>query len=264
MNVIMVLSVILYLLMKKIGGKEGSKAFWIMVLNLVLFMSLIVLLALGIPAFLLSIVTVVLFSAIMTVGMNERNLYSWAAFLGTVTTILISSLLITLTLHYFQVQGFVQEELADADMFSMYVGIRFDQLTIVVLIMASLGVIIDTSVTLVAYITALKKEQPKIKDNQLLKSAMTVGKDVIISSINTLFFAFFGQNISLFIWVKDLHYSFDEMMNSKVIVLEIITMLYCGIGILLCVPCTFLWVRYISGRKKVMKNRLRKEEKKSC
>ncbi len=66
---------------------------------------------------------------------------------------------------------------------------------------------------------------PSISRKALFTSGMNIGKDILGTSANTLFFAFFGSYLGLLIWFKDLEYSLGEIVNSKVFNAEMITIL---------------------------------------
>ena len=70
---------------------------------------------------------------------------------------------------------------------------------------------------------------------------MEIGRQIIGTTLNTLFFGFFGGFLSLFIWFAGLHYSFGMIFNNKIFVAEMIMVLTSFIGVLLTVPIT-AWI----------------------
>lgn len=75
-----------------------------------------------------------------------------------------------------------------------------------------------------------------ISEKELYNSGMNIGKDILSTTINTLFFAFLGGIIAFFFW----HYSesFEYIINYKVLVQEIVELLCCCIGSILVIPIT--------------------------
>ncbi len=49
---------------------------------------------------------------------------------------------------------------------------------------------------------------------------------------------FFGGQLALLIWFKDLSYTLGEMVNAKVFANELITIFCAGIGVALIIPIT--------------------------
>ena len=68
-----------------------------------------------------------------------------------------------------------------------------------------------------------------------------MGEDILGTSTNTLFFAFFGGYLALLIWFKDLSYSVGEIVNSKIFSAEMITIFCAGTGVALVIPIT-AWI----------------------
>ena len=77
---------------------------------------------------------------------------------------------------------------------------------------------------------------PTISRKELFASGISIGKDILGTNTNTLFFAFFGGYMALLIWFKDLSYSIGEIVNSKIFSAEMITIFCAGIGIALIIP----------------------------
>jgi len=75
----------------------------------------------------------------------------------------------------------------------------------------------------------------------LYKAGLSIGKDILGTSTNTLFFAFFGGYLALLIWFKDLSYTLGEIVNSKIFGAEMITILSAGTGVTLVIPIT-AWI----------------------
>src|SRR5690625_1936165 len=82
---------------------------------------------------------------------------------------------------------------------------------------------------------------PLMSRKDLFTSGMTIGKDILGSNTNKLFFAFIGGYMALLIWFKDLSYSFGEVVNSKIFSAEMIMILFAGVGIALIIPIT-AWI----------------------
>lgn len=70
-----------------------------------------------------------------------------------------------------------------------------------------------------------------------LSLGMTIGKDVLGSTMNTLIFALFGGQLAFFL-VSDLKYSFAQFLNTKVLVIEWITIILSATIITLTITIT--------------------------
>src|SRR5690606_26035543 len=131
------------------------------------------------------------------------------------------------------IQGFGEEETAELYIFSLYIGIDFVKVSTSVIIMSTIGAITDTAIAITSPMHEMYKHNPLISRKDLSAFGLSIGKDILGTSTNTLFFAFFGGYIGLLIWFKDLNYSIGEIVNSKVFSAEVITILCAGMGVAL-------------------------------
>lgn len=134
------------------------------------------------------------------------------------------------------IQGFHEEEMDELGVFSLYISVDFIKIATSMVIMSTIGAIIDIAISITSPMSEIFHHHPSISRKELFTSGLSIGKDILGSNTNTLFFAFFGGYMGLLIWFKDLHYSVGEIVNSKVFNVEMITILCAGIGIALVIP----------------------------
>jgi uncharacterized membrane protein len=136
------------------------------------------------------------------------------------------------------IQGFGEEETEELYIFSLYIGVDFVKIGASVIIMSTIGAITDTAIAIASPMREMFHHHPNASRRDLFSFGISIGKDILGTSTNTLFFAFFGGYLALLIWFKDLSYSFGEIVNSKVFSTEMITILCAGIGVALVIPIT--------------------------
>src|SRR5699024_5750610 len=103
----------------------------------------------------------------------------------------------------------------ELSVFSLHLGVDFVQIAAGVIIMSTIGAITDVAISITSPMQEILYHHPSISRKQLFTSGMTIGKDILGSNTNTLFFAFIGGYLALLIWFKDLSYSFGQVINSK-------------------------------------------------
>jgi len=238
MNVILLLAMILFVLMAWIGRSKGIRSFFSLVLNfMIVFLSVIFMLDSSVNPIIVTIIASIGISAVNLFFINEVNKKTITAFIATIVTISLLFLFIYIIAKEAMIQGFGEEEIDEIiTVYSLYLGIDFVKVTVSMIIMSTIGAIIDVAISITSPMQEIADQDPHIKRKELFLSGMTIGKDILGSNANTLFFAFIGAYMALLIWVKDLSYSFGEMINSKIISAEIITIFCAGIGIALVIP----------------------------
>lgn len=255
MNVLVLLAVILCLLMVLIGGKKGAKSFISLFLNFGVLW--VIILEMTLPQAnpnLLAIVAGVAISCINLFFINEVNSKTIAAFIATVITITILLFIIYTLTEKAMIQGFGGEEIDELiDVYYLHLGVDFIKIATAVIILSTIGAIIDVAISITSPMQEIFQRHPSINRKELFISGLTIGKDILGSNTNTLFFAFIGGYLALFLWFKDLSYSFSQIINSKIFSAEMITIFCAGIGIALVIPITS-WISalyLVRGRDKI-------------
>lgn len=242
MNTLVLLAIILFVLMKLVGGKKGTRSFLALFLNFGVL--LLTILLMSFPAFnaiFLAIIACAIISCITLFYVNEVNVKTITAFLSTLITIIILILFILPVTEQAMIQGFVDEEIHEIEVFSLYIGIDFVNIAAAVIIMSTIGAIIDIAISISSPMREIFNHNPHISSKELFKSGLSIGRDILGTSVNTLLFAFLGSYMALLIWFKDLDYSLGRIVNSQVFSAEMMTILCAGIGLTLVIPIT-CWI----------------------
>jgi len=242
MNVLVLLAGILFFLMTLIGGRKGVRSFFAIFFNFGVIMVTVILMNDPIiDPVILTIIACVVISCINLFFINGVNSKTKTAFLSTIICTVILLLFIIFITDKAMIQGFGDEELGELGMFSLLVEVDFVKITVSVIIMSTIGAITDTAIAVSSPMREIHFHHPNISRKDLFRSGLNIGRDILGTSTNTLFFAFFGGYLALLIWFKDLSYSVGEVVNSKVFSAEMITILCAGIGVTLVIPIT-TWI----------------------
>lgn len=239
MNTVTLLAIILFLLMAFIGKGKGVRSFVALFFNFaVLFFAILFMMDPSADPILLTIIAGTAISCITLFYINGINTTTITSFISTVITMVILIFFILIITDAAMIQGFSEEEFEVLYLFSMYIGVDFVKIAASVIIMATIGAIVDLTISIASPMREIQLNNPAITRKDLYLSGMSIGRDILGTSTNTLFFAFFGGYLALLIWFKDLTYSLGEIVNSKVFAESMLTILLAGIGIALAIPIT--------------------------
>ncbi|TPR39604.1 YibE/F family protein [Apilactobacillus micheneri] len=240
MSAIIVLSIVLFVLMLLVDGKQGLQSFLSLILNFGFLFFAIVLIAFHFPPIIVTIITgvIVLALTIFLSGTDDNT--SGLAFLSSILVLFILILLIVPMEHWAQVQGFGLEDSDDLEGLSILIGINFVKIEIATAILSTLGAIAEATMAIASGLDEIKEQHPEIKPSRLLFDGIYVGKQIIGTTLNTLFFGLFGGSLSLFVWFHSLNYSFGDILNDKVFDAQLIVILFSLIGVILTIPITSL------------------------
>ncbi|MER1985866.1 MAG: YibE/F family protein [Solibacillus sp.] len=242
MNVLVLLAGILFILMAIIGGKKGIRSFVALFLNFgVIIFTVFFMNDPSNNPITLTVVACVFIGCINLFYINEVNWTTKTAFLATILTTIVLILFIMLITNSAMIQGFGEEETEELGMFSFYIGLDFVKIAVSVIIMSTIGAITDAAIAIASPMREMHLHHPMIEQKELFRFGLSIGRDILGTSTNTLFFAFFGSYLALLIWFKDLTYSMGEIINSKVFSSEMITICCAAIGVTLVIPIT-AWI----------------------
>lgn len=253
MNVLVLLAVILFFLMVLIGGKKGVKSFISLFLNFtVIILAIFFMINPDMNPIIVTVIACILISCINLFYVNEVNSKTKTAFVSTMITIGILIFFISILTKLTMIQGFGEEETEELGMFSLYIGLDFVKIATSVIIMSTIGVITDVAISITSPMREMIRHNEDASQMDLFSFGLSIGRDILGTNANTIFFAFFGGYLALLLWFKDLAYSISEIANSKVFNAEIVIILCGGIGIALVIPIA-AWINayyLINGKKK--------------
>ncbi|WP_456274833.1 YibE/F family protein [Bacillus sp. AK031] len=242
MTVQLLLAAILFTLMILIGGKKGARSFFALFLNFgVLLFVLFLMNDPNINPIILTLIACILISCISLFYISEYNIKTLTAFISTMATTGVLLFFILMLTEVSMIQGFSEEEIEEIGAFSLFVGVDFVKIGASMVLMSTIGAIIDLSISISSPMREIHYHNPAISRTELFKSGISIGRDILGTSTNTLFFAFFGGYMALLIWFKDLSYSIGDIVNSKVFSSEMIFIGSAGIGVALAIPIT-AWI----------------------
>ena len=106
------------------------------------------------------------------------------------------------------------------------------------LVISALGVLDDVTVAQASTVFALRRARPDAPRGEIIREAMSVGRDHIASTVNTLVLAYVGASLALLLvfWTGGLPLA--DVLTSEIVAEEIVKTLVGSLGILAAVPLT--------------------------
>lgn len=245
---IKLLSLIFFILLIVVGRLRGFKTFITFFLNLFLIMLYIRFMTIGINAIVLAVIVCVLAALITLFILNGSNVKTKSSFIS-IMIVLSLVLLITFLIGYFSnIQGFPVEDVESIGYYSHDINYNMTYVIIGMYLICTIGTIIDTSISVSSAMNEVYENNKKINQKELYLSGMNVGRDILSTTINTLYFAVISSFIGFFMWFYSVSFPFLEV--SKSFVKSVIELLLAFIASILIIPIT----SYISSKKIINKN----------
>ncbi|GIO24608.1 YibE/F family protein [Oceanobacillus sp. J11TS1] len=251
MNVLVLLAIILFALMAWVGGMKGVRSFIALFINfLIVLMAVFVMNDPTGNPIIIALIACGFISAVSLFFINRVNNKTMLAFLATIATTVILIFFIIILTEQSMIYGLGEEESGEITTFNVHIGLNFVQIATAVILMSTIGAIVDTAISITSPMREIHEQNPTISRKDLFLAGIRIGRDILGTSTNTLFFAFFGGYMGLLIWFKDLEYSIGDIINAKVFNDEMLSIFVSGVGIALVIPIASLMSAYYLKRKK--------------
>jgi uncharacterized membrane protein len=172
------------------------------------------------------------------------------ALISTSLSLVLTGILSYAAVHFTFLTGLGSEDAATLQ-FGQTSTINFQGLLLGGIIIGSLGVLEDITTGLAASIQELSKANSRLKFRELVGSGMRIGSEHIAALVNTIVLAYAGVGlpIFLFIVINPSHQPLWYIINSELIMEEIVRTLAGSIGLILSVPLTAVFAAWAFQQK---------------
>lgn len=231
------------------AGVYGIRAFLGLILSFAIIFGMFVPQVIaGANPFFLAIGITVLIAATTIFLAHGYSKRSRVAFFSILLTVLISIGLAQLVVHGLHLTGVGSEE-AFLLQFSALGSISLKGLLLGGIVISVLGVLDDVTTAQAAAIEEIAKADSSLKFTELYKRGMSVGREHIVSLINTLVLAYTGASLPLLLLFQLQDRPLWVVMNSEIIIEEVARMIVGSIVLLLAVPITSALAARAFGKK---------------
>ena len=114
--------------------------------------------------------------------------------------------------------------------------INLESLVLAGMVLGALGALNDITVTQASAVGELRLHNPAMSRRKLYRSGLTIGRDHISSTVNTLAFAYAGASLPLLMLFTLSAQSLGTVANGEVVAVEIVATLVGSIGLVAAVP----------------------------
>jgi uncharacterized membrane protein len=166
-------------------------------------------------------------------GLNARTS---VAVIGTLISLVLIGLLGSLFIDWAHLTGNVDDQTGLVH--SLYPDIEIRGLLLAGILIGSLGVLDDVTVTQTSAIWELKQAEPSAGWLKLYAAGMRIGRDHIASVVNTLVLAYAGAALPLLLLFSIAQQGVSTVAFSELVAQEIVRTLIGSIGLVASVPIT--------------------------
>lgn len=236
-----------------LSGLKGLSSFLSLIFSIIILVQFMLpQVILGTNIFWITLIScsfIVLISIFLSHGFDRKSLVAVSSIMLTIViAVAISSWAVAFT----RLTGMGTEEAFFLAANQKNQFLDFQGILLAGIVIGTIGVLDDVTITQAATVKELNEANPLLTSGQLFWSAMNVGREHVVSMVNTLAMAYAGGALPLLLlltlgsgsplWV---------ILNNEIIVEEIVRTTAGSIGLLLAVPITTILAAKFLRTKKV-------------
>ncbi|MEO3779491.1 YibE/F family protein [Micromonospora sp. B11E3] len=190
----------------------------------------------GQPPLLVAVVgsaTIMFVVLYLTHGVSVRTS---VAVLGTLASLVLTGVMAMLAMDLTHMTGYGSEDASTLGIF--YQNVDLHGLLLAGIIIGSLGVLDDITVTQAETVAALAAANPAMSRIRLYRAATRVGRAHIASVVNTIVLAYAGASLPVLVLILGSGRGIADTLNSEFIAQEIVRSLVGTLGLVAAVPLT--------------------------
>ena len=225
----------------------------------------------GFNVYLMAVITcvfIVLTTSIIVYGINDKSI---ATVFGCLGGMIISLLLLLFMDSIIHLTGYTSEESMFLILLDLDNPINLKAIVFASIIVGAIGAIMDISIDIASSLKEIANKITKPTFGEIVKSGITIGRDIIATMTNTLVLAYIGSSLSSVVLIVAYDTSLINLFNKEAIIIEILQALIGSLGLLFTIPFTSIicGIMYshrgikeeIEGIKYHIKNRILKRGK---
>lgn len=175
--------------------------------------------------------------------LNGQNIYVWSivtcVYITVMTLVLIEGLNIKCLAAGVGCVGGV----LDSEWLYLY-NLRKDNpidlkaIIFAMIIVGAVGAVMDVAMSIASSLCEINEKSPDLPARELLKSGLTIGRDIMGTMANTLVLAYIGSALCCMLLMVTYSSNVSQILNREQIAVEILQALAGSIGILAALPLT--------------------------
>ncbi len=173
------------------------------------------------------------------------NVATAAALLSSIASLSITAVLAWVFVKVSNLTGLADESIGFLG--ALGTDLNPQGLLLAGVVIGSLGVLDDVTVTQVSAVWELKGARPEADMADLYRRAVRIGRDHISSTVNTLFLAYAGAALPMLLLFQEAGQSISSVATREIVAVEIVRALVGSIGLVASVPISTALAAAILG-----------------
>lgn len=239
------------LLLILIGGKKGAKSVGGLLFTIVCIIWLLLPLSLkGYPPLGVTIVLILICNFVCFFLIDGIQTKTVVAAVGSVCGVLAGALFALAAQAAMSITTYQMDEAETLLLVAGTTELTVRDLFLCGILIACMGAVMDVSMSISSAVAELHQVNPKLDAKELFHSGMNIGRDAMGTMSNTLILAFAGNSLNMMLLIYSYDVSFQQLMNTDFVAIEIVRCIAGSVGIVCTVPIAAFIAAEVFGKKK--------------
>ena len=235
---IAVLSLVFLLALLVLGGRKGLSTVLSLIFTcLSLFCVYIPLILSGYNIYALTIIICIYIIGISFTLSGGPNKKSLAAAAGCAGGVVFSGILCSCMETVMKLTGYYNDESSRILQIFGQNGLDLKAVVFAMVTIGALGSVMDVAMSISSSLSEITSKKVVTKQ-EIIKSGMTIGKDIMGTMANTLILAYIGSSLVMVLIYGAAQYPIFQLLNKEEIIVELLQSLVGVIGMLFTIPFT--------------------------
>lgn len=246
-------------LMTAVGGKKGAKSVLGLLFTMACMIWLLLPLALkGYPALPVTILLILVCNFVSFVFIDGIQTKTMVASAGSLCGVLAGAAFAAIAGWLLSVGTYQTDEAETLILITSTTQLSLGDLFLCGILIACMGAVMDVAMSIVSAIAEIHRLNPERGGRELFRSGMNIGQDALGTMSNTLILAFAGNSFHMMLMIYSYGVSFQQLMNTDFIAVEMIRGMAGSVGIICAVPASAFLAALVWGRQEASGRLLKK------
>ncbi len=225
------------LLLILVGGKKGAKSILGLVFTVVCVLWILLPLALkGFSPLAVTLILVLIcnfFTFFILDGVQSKTVL---AAVGSVLGVCLGAVFAMVAQYAMSITTYQMDEAETLLLITSTTDLKMRDLFLCGILISCMGAVMDVAMSICSAVAEIHQVQPKLKTKELFQSGMHIGRDAMGTMANTLILAIAGGSLNMMLMIYSYDVSFQQLMNTDFVAIELIRCIAGSIGIIGTVP----------------------------
>lgn len=228
---------IFLMLLWAIGGKRGFKSAIGLIFTFICIIFLFIpMLYKGYSPFLAAVIVVILVTIVSFYLIGGISIKTLSSILSTIIGVIIAGSAAAAFGYFANISGFNVSDVEELIFIANNTNLKVAGILFAGILIASLGAVMDVSISIASSINELYSSNPKLTRKELFYSGVNVGRDIMGAMSNTLILAFTGGAINTLIFIYAYNMRYNQVINMYSVGIEVMQAISGSLAIILTVP----------------------------